>query len=84
MGLIGDKCVTCSAAAKNDKGLAGGWWRFWAKVRDLHVLTEHVLTQAATGKRQLGLYRRWHRRKFCVGRWRAVRGTVGILQVEKG
>jgi nickel/cobalt transporter (NiCoT) family protein len=39
MGLIGDKCVTCSAAAKNDnKGLAGGWWRFWAKVRDLHVV----------------------------------------------
>lgn len=37
-----------------------------------------------TGKRQLGLYRRWHRRKFCVGRWRVVWGTVGILQVEKG
>ncbi|KAI0283898.1 high-affinity nickel-transport protein-domain-containing protein [Russula aff. rugulosa BPL654] len=35
MGLIGDNCVTCSAAAKkNDKGLAGGWWRFWAEAND--------------------------------------------------
>jgi nickel/cobalt transporter (NiCoT) family protein len=46
MGLIGDNCVTCSGAAKNDKGLAGRWWRFWAEVRDLHVvrmvLTENV------------------------------------------
>jgi len=56
MGLIGDKCITCSAAAKKDKGLAGGWWRFWAEVRDLHgVLTEHALTHkcrraTATGK----------------------------------
>jgi high-affinity nickel-transport protein len=47
MGLIRDNCATCSAAAKNSHGLAGGWWRFWAKVRDLHVvvLTEHALTQ---------------------------------------
>jgi len=34
MGLIGDNCVTCSAAARNDKGLAGGWWRFWAEAND--------------------------------------------------
>jgi high-affinity nickel-transport protein len=32
MGLIGEKCVTCSAAAENDSGLAGRWWRFWAEV----------------------------------------------------
>ena len=49
------------------------------------VLTEHALTHDCefTGKRQLGLYRRRHRRKFCVGRWRAIWGTVGIFQVEK-
>ena len=28
MGLIGDKCVTCREA--------GGWWTFWAEVRDSH------------------------------------------------
>ena len=32
MGLIGEKCGTCIAAAENDKGLAGGWWRLWAEV----------------------------------------------------
>ncbi len=46
MGLIGDNCLTCSAAAKNDKGLAGGWWRFWAEVHVVRImLTEHALTQ---------------------------------------
>jgi len=34
MGLIGDKCATCRAAAKNDKSLTGGWWRFWAEAND--------------------------------------------------
>ena len=33
MGLIGDNCITCRAAVMNDKGLAGGWWRFWGEVR---------------------------------------------------
>ena len=39
MGLIGDNCVTCRAAADNDKGLAGGWWRFWAEVRPMVLTT---------------------------------------------
>ena len=42
MGLIGDNCVTCRAAAENDKGLAGGWWRFWAEVRPIMVLSTTV------------------------------------------
>ena len=92
MGLIGDNCVTCRAAAKNDKGLAGGWWRFWAEVRrDLEPHAYRTCAgadssgmTATTGKRPLGLYWRWHRRKFCVGCWRVVRGTVGLLQMEKG
>ncbi|KAI0269739.1 high-affinity nickel-transport protein-domain-containing protein [Gloeopeniophorella convolvens] len=34
MGLVGDNCTQCSAAAENDQGLAGKWWRFWAKTND--------------------------------------------------
>jgi len=34
MGLIGDRCARCTAAAENDEGLAGGWWRFWAAAND--------------------------------------------------
>jgi len=34
MGLIGEKCGTCSAAEEHDKGLAGGWWRFWAEANN--------------------------------------------------
>ena len=33
MGLIGDNCARCKAAAETDKGLTGKWWRFWAEVR---------------------------------------------------
>jgi len=34
MGLIGDECANCRAAAESDRGLAGNWWRFWAKAND--------------------------------------------------
>lgn len=35
MGLIGENCSACRAAAEdpNGGGLAGKWWRGWAKVR---------------------------------------------------
>lgn len=34
MGLIGENCGSCSEAAdaEDGGGLAGSWWRFWAKV----------------------------------------------------
>jgi len=33
MGLIGDNCRSCRAAAeaKDGGGVAGSWWRGWAK-----------------------------------------------------
>ncbi|KAH9065490.1 NicO-domain-containing protein [Lactarius vividus] len=34
MGLIGDKCAKCRGAAESDRGLAGKWWRLWAKAND--------------------------------------------------
>jgi hypothetical protein len=36
MGLIGENCVPCQAAAEDPEGggLAGSWWRFWASVSD--------------------------------------------------
>ena len=36
MGLIGDNCTACrnAADAEDGGGLAGSWWRGWAKVRD--------------------------------------------------
>jgi len=34
MGLIGDKCTRCRDAAESDGGLAGRWWRFWARAND--------------------------------------------------
>ncbi|KAH8989651.1 NicO-domain-containing protein [Lactarius hatsudake] len=34
MGLIGDECAKCRAAAESDRGLAGKWWRLWAKAND--------------------------------------------------
>lgn len=35
MGLIGERCSQCAAAANAEDGggLAGSWWRVWAKVR---------------------------------------------------
>jgi nickel/cobalt transporter (NiCoT) family protein len=35
MGLIGDNCKSCQEAADADDGggLAGSWWRAWARVR---------------------------------------------------
>jgi len=35
MGLIGDNCKSCQDAANDPDGggLAGAWWRGWAKVR---------------------------------------------------
>ena len=35
MGLIGENCRRCVAAAEAEDGggLAGRWWRFWEKVR---------------------------------------------------
>ncbi len=35
MGLIGERCAQCTAAAnaKDGGGLAGSWWRAWARVR---------------------------------------------------
>lgn len=35
MGLIGERCSQCAAAAnaKDGGGLAGSWWRAWARVR---------------------------------------------------
>lgn len=34
MGLIGDNCTACQEAAEdpNGGGLAGSWWRAWARV----------------------------------------------------
>lgn len=34
MGLIGEHCTKCTEAAEdpNGGGLAGSWWRGWAKV----------------------------------------------------
>ena len=34
MGLIGENCTKCTEAAEdpNGGGLAGSWWRAWAKV----------------------------------------------------
>ena len=34
MGLIGDNCKKCKEAAEapDGGGLAGAWWRGWAKV----------------------------------------------------
>lgn len=34
MGLIGDNCAKCRDAAESDPGLAGKWWRAWAKAND--------------------------------------------------
>ncbi|RXK38369.1 hypothetical protein M231_04411 [Tremella mesenterica] len=35
LGLIGDNCSSCSAAAQDpNSGLRGNWWRFWAKTND--------------------------------------------------
>ncbi|TFY63963.1 hypothetical protein EVG20_g6106 [Dentipellis fragilis] len=36
MGLIGDNCSQCQAAADapDGGGLAGSWWRFWANAND--------------------------------------------------
>lgn len=34
MGLIGEQCGPCSEAAENDPGLAGSWWRAWARAND--------------------------------------------------
>jgi len=36
MGLIGDNCAKCQAAASapNGGGLAGQWWRGWARAND--------------------------------------------------
>jgi len=34
MGLIGDRCARCRDAAESDVGLAGRWWRFWARAND--------------------------------------------------
>ncbi|KAI0320547.1 NicO-domain-containing protein [Amylostereum chailletii] len=36
MGLIGERCTRCSKAADvvDGGGLAGRWWRFWAKAND--------------------------------------------------
>ena len=39
MGLIGDECMKCRAAAESDRGLAGNWWRFWAKVEIYYAET---------------------------------------------
>jgi high-affinity nickel-transport protein len=35
MGLIGENCSSCRAAAEAEDGggLAGSWWRGWARVR---------------------------------------------------
>jgi len=35
MGLIGERCAQCAAAANAEDGggLAGSWWRAWARVR---------------------------------------------------
>ncbi|EMD39548.1 hypothetical protein CERSUDRAFT_63171 [Gelatoporia subvermispora B] len=60
MGLIGDNCNPCQAAANapDGGGLAGRWWRGWAKVRrDRAVAATWRLTRAP-GERQLGLHRR--------------------------
>jgi high-affinity nickel-transport protein len=37
MGLIGEHCSQCVAAAEADGGggLAGAWWRGWANVSSL-------------------------------------------------
>ncbi|KAJ3571517.1 hypothetical protein NP233_g3699 [Leucocoprinus birnbaumii] len=39
MGLIGDNCSQCMAAAEapDGGGLAGSWWRGWAKVSNLSL-----------------------------------------------
>lgn len=35
MGLIGDNCAQCSAAADDPtSGLSGRWWRFWGAAND--------------------------------------------------
>ncbi|KAF8324757.1 high-affinity nickel-transport protein-domain-containing protein [Cantharellus anzutake] len=34
MGLIGEKCASCKAAAENDPGISGKWWRGWVQASD--------------------------------------------------
>ena len=51
MGLIGENCAKCTEAAEdpNGGGLAGSWWRAWAKVSPhcLCVMQRPIRTRAS-------------------------------------
>lgn len=44
MGLIGDNCARCVAAAEAEDGggLAGSWWRGWGRVWILLQMLDDV------------------------------------------
>jgi hypothetical protein len=62
MGLIGENCSSCTEAAEdpNGGGLAGSWWRGWAKVSSGHHPVRDTGTldpdRWGTGQRPIGVH----------------------------
>ena len=73
MGLIGENCGPCKRAAEAEDGggLAGRWWRGWAKVSFHHAMILALnLNISLLGERQIWRYWCGYRRLFldCGGR----------------
>jgi hypothetical protein len=45
MGLIGENCTQCVAAAEAEDGggLVGSWWRGWARVSNLIQMVDRII-----------------------------------------
>ncbi|KAH9179154.1 NicO-domain-containing protein [Lactarius sanguifluus] len=69
MGLIGDECAKCRAAAESDRGLAGKWWRLWAK-RPLKANDNSGYIGAGIVGTFVFVVGGWHGGRWVVNKWK--------------
>ncbi|KAI0822016.1 NicO-domain-containing protein [Trametes gibbosa] len=72
MGLVGDNCTPCqnAANAEDGGGLAGRWWRGWAKAND----NSGYIGAAIVGS-FITVVGSWYGARYLYGKWHARRTT---------
>ncbi|KAH9889835.1 NicO-domain-containing protein [Cubamyces lactineus] len=73
MGLIGDNCTPCQNAANapDGGGLAGRWWRGWARAND----NSGYIGAAIVGS-FIAVVSSWYGVRFLHRKWKARRSTI--------
>lgn len=80
MGLIGDNCTQCQDAANDPDGggLAGSWWRAWARAND----QSGYIGAAIVGCFAAILFG-WYGAKWGMKKWKARKDAKAAIVLQE-